>query len=71
MNTVLRLIQATLFTLLFFHGLDSINPSIGDLLLRSIALLGSLAFCWVIEARCLGREAPMTTRLRMEGVGSS
>ncbi len=71
MNTVLRLLQATLFTLLFFHGLDSMNPSTGDLLIRSIALLCSLAFCWGIEARCLGREAPMTSRLRVEGAGSS
>lgn len=71
MNTVLRLMQATLFTLLFFHGLDLSDPDTGDVLLRSIAVLLSLAFCWSVDARCMGREVPLSTRFKASGPSST
>ncbi len=56
MTITLRFMHAILFTLLFFHGLDETAMDALNVLLRSIAVLASLAFCWSLEERCLGRE---------------
>lgn len=56
MTITLRFMHAILFTLLFFHGLDETAADVLNILMRSIAVLASLAFCWSLEARCLGRE---------------
>ncbi|WP_189612355.1 hypothetical protein [Saccharospirillum salsuginis] len=56
MTITLRFMHAILFTLLFFHGLDETTVNVFNVLSRSIAVFASLAFCWCLEARCMGRE---------------
>ena len=56
MTITLRFMHAILFTLLFFHGLDDTAVNALSILLRSIAVFTCLAFCWCLEARCMGQE---------------